>query len=54
MMLDVFLGVLGALAVKEIYFELVAWFQVRQLKKERKDFDIFMEKLEDEEADDED
>lgn len=53
-MLDIFLGVLAAMAVKELYFEVLGRYQAWQWKKERKDFEVFLEKLEDDEADDED
>lgn len=51
-MLDIFLGVLAALAVKELYFELLGRYQVWKFKKEREDFKTWQEHLEDLEADD--
>lgn len=53
-MLDVYLGVLAALATKELYHEVVDSYHLWRWKKERKDFEIFMEQLEDEAADDDD
>ena len=53
-MLDVYLGVLAALATKELYHEVVDSYHLWRWKKERKDFEIFMEHLEDEAADDDD
>ena len=53
-MLDVFFGVLAALAVKEVYFEVLGWYRRWQWQKERKDFEVFVEHLEDIDADDED
>lgn len=53
-MLDVFLGVLGAMAVKELYFEVMGWYRRYRFKKEIQNFKAFEEHLEDLEADDED
>lgn len=51
-MLDIYLGVLAALATRELYFNLIDEYKLWRFKKERKDFEIFMEQLEDEAADD--
>jgi hypothetical protein len=53
-MFDIFLGVLAALAVKELYFEVLSRVQVWRWKKKRHDAKTFQEYLEDFEADDED
>ena len=52
-MLDIFLGVLAAMAVKELYHEAVDSYHLWRWKKERRDFSVFLDKLEDDEADDE-
>ena len=52
-MLDIFLGVLAAMAVKELYFEVLGHYRAWQWRKERRDFEVFLDKLEDDEADDE-
>ena len=51
-MLDIYLGVLAALATRELYFNIVDSYNLWRFKKERKAFEIFMEQLEDEAADD--
>ena len=53
-MLYIFIGVLAAMAVRELYFEALTRYQVWRMRQERKDFEVFLEKLEDDEADDED
>lgn len=53
-MLDVFVGVLAAMAVKELYFEVAGWVRRYRFKKEIENFKAFEQHLEDWEADDED
>lgn len=53
-MLDIYFAVVLAIATKEIYDELIEKFHIWRWKKERRDFEVFMDKLEDEIADDED
>ena len=53
-MLDIYLGVLLAMATKELYFEVMGWYRRWRFKKELNDFKAFEQHLEDLEADDED
>ena len=53
-MLDIYLGVLLAMATKELYFEAMGWYRRYQFKRELENFKAFEEHLEDLEADDED
>lgn len=53
-MFDIFIGVLAAMAVKELYFEVLGRLQVWKWKKKKNDSLTFREFLEDLEADDED
>jgi hypothetical protein len=50
-MLEVFFGVLGAVAVRDVYLELIERYQHYRLKKDLK---VFADQLEDLEADDDD
>jgi hypothetical protein len=50
-MLEVFFGVLGAVAVRDIYLELINRFQEYQYKKDVRTFRDFVEDIE---ADDDD
>ena len=52
-MFEVFVGVLGALAVKELYDELVERYMNWKFQKEMEDWKTFRHHLEDIEADDE-
>lgn len=53
-MFDTFIGVLGALAVKEIYDDLVRRYESWKFKREMEDWKTFKQHLEDIDADDED
>lgn len=48
-----YLAVVAAFATKELYDEIVTRITVWRWKKEREDFEVWLEQMEDEEADDE-
>lgn len=53
-MFDTFVGVLAALAVKEVYNDLMRRYEDWKFEKELEDWKTFNQHLEDLEADDED